>query len=223
MAEEETWPAGGLSRAAEQSADRLGAALALELQVGCVAGSSGGAGPSGLGSSAAATDPSSFETVMGPTLASMMPRPTLRDSQLALPSDRGGRASMRSTAEAFVESLTSVAEDAVAVPDDTDGPAERANMAFAAAGVRWLQDTLPFCTLLLVVFLQQHILALLAFGWCTFVLHHANNSVKLAQVRSKRGKTVKNKGILSGYCACANDSVKLAQVRKKERKNDIPV
>eukprot|EP00962_Isochrysis_galbana_P052616 scaffold24105_cov113-Isochrysis_galbana.AAC.1 len=181
-----SWPDEGsrLTRAAEQSADRIGAALALELHTGCGAGSSGGAGPGGsLGSASGTAEAStSAEALMGPTLASTMPRPISRENRLASSSDRGGPASVRSTAEAFVESLTSVAEEVAAAPEDTDGRAERANVAFAAAGVRWLQDTLPFCTLLLVVFLQQHILALLALGFFTFVLQRANASLKLAQV-----------------------------------------
>jgi hypothetical protein len=175
---------GALPRAAQQSADRLGAALALELQTGCGINSSSGAGPSGLRPASETAEAAvSAEMLMGPTLASTMPRPMHRDNTLASSSDRGGRASVLSTAEAFVESLTSVAEEAAAVPDGTEGRTERANVALAAVGVRWLQDTLPYCTVLLVVFIQQHILPLLAFGWFTFVLHHA--SLKLAQVCSR--------------------------------------
>jgi len=76
-----------------------------------------------------------------------------------------------------VESLAAAAEEAVPQTGDLAGAAP--GVAVAAAGVRWLQDTVPFCGLLLVVFLQQHLLPILAFSWCTFVLHHANARVRL--------------------------------------------
>jgi len=65
------------------------------------------------------------------------------------------------------------------VPQTGDLAGAAPGVAVAAAGVRWLQDTVPFCGLLLVVFLQQHLLPILAFSWCTFVLHHANARVRL--------------------------------------------
>tara|TARA_B110001452_G_scaffold120100_1_gene99685 strand:- start:217 stop:1266 length:1050 start_codon:yes stop_codon:yes gene_type:complete len=42
------------------------------------------------------------------------------------------------------------------------------------AGARWLEDALPFVLLLLLVFLQQHLLGIVAFCWLSTVLHNAN-------------------------------------------------
>ena len=46
------------------------------------------------------------------------------------------------------------------------------------AGARWLEDSLPFVVLLLLVFLQQHIFGIGAFCWLSTVLHNANARIR---------------------------------------------
>ena len=43
---------------------------------------------------------------------------------------------------------------------------------------RWVEDTMPFVTLLLMVFLYKHLLSLLTFFWLTSLLHDANERIR---------------------------------------------
>ena len=43
---------------------------------------------------------------------------------------------------------------------------------------RWIEDTMPFVTLLVMVFLYKHLLSLLTFFWLTSILHHANERMR---------------------------------------------
>ena len=55
---------------------------------------------------------------------------------------------------------------------------------------RWVEDTMPFVTLLLMVFLYKHLLSLLTFFWLTSLLHDANERIRgqslLKENRSRR-------------------------------------
>ena len=144
-------PPGSPSRSLAQAAERIGAAL--------------------IGT------PLNLPGVGSSTAAAAAQAPTAERQPAGGPSTSTEEpaTSPRITAEALVESLAAAAEEAVPQTGDLAAP----GVAVAAAGVRWLQDTVPFCGLLLVVFLQQHLLPILAFSWCTFVLHHANARVRL--------------------------------------------
>ena len=75
------------------------------------------------------------------------------------------------------------------VPNARNAQAQQQQAAAAAAalgadrlelqaGARWLEDSLPFVVLLLLVFLQQHIFGIGAFCWLSTVLHNANARIR---------------------------------------------
>ena len=75
------------------------------------------------------------------------------------------------------------------VPNARNAQAQNQQQAAAAAalgadrlelqaGARWLEDSLPFVVLLLLVFLQQHIFGIGAFCWLSTVLHNANARIR---------------------------------------------
>jgi len=188
-------PGGGLTQAALDSADRLGLALGLRGLPRHPSGASEYVGAPAA-SLAGPSSPPEAAAALGPTLASVLPlqlpfRAGASDPEaddnwaapllpplhgLTLPAREGaGREGGESLwAAGVLDGANAALADAELASDGESA----ALHAFAATGVQWLQDTLPFVCLLLLVFLQQHIVELLAFFWCTFLLRHANGIVR---------------------------------------------
>lgn len=47
------------------------------------------------------------------------------------------------------------------------------------AGVRWLEEALPFLLLLAFVYIQNHLSSIVFIGWLVFMLHSANRRIRM--------------------------------------------
>ena len=73
------------------------------------------------------------------------------------------------------------------VADDLRSLPDGANRGDVNAAARWLEDTMPFAMLLLLVFLYRHLVSILVFCWLTSMLHTANERMRRqAMLRDNR-------------------------------------